>query len=245
MESIDILTGQHVTIKYEPASVVQRMAALILDSIFIGLYITALIFLYFNVLDKSSIAESAIISIIIILSLPILYYHVMFETLMSGKTPGKAICKIRVTNIDGSTPGFVAYFLRWLLLPIDILPYGGIGALCILFTKNHQRLGDLAAGTTVVKTFVASSKYDLDNEFYEFKDDYQPVYKEAELLSDGQISLISNLLQDPKNKHEAETAIEELAYKIKQKLNIKSELNDRRFLETIVKDYNYYATLGI
>ena len=242
MESIDILTGQHVTIKYEPASIIQRMTAHILDNIFMGLYGIALIFLF----KEFNSEKTLIITVIIILALPLLCYHVLFESLMSGKTPGKVICKIRVTNVDGSTPGFVSYFLRWILLPVDMLPYaGGIGTLCIMFTKNHQRLGDLAAGTIVVKTFFASSKYDLDNEFYEFKDNYQPAYKEVELLSEGQIRFISDLLQDPQNRNEVETSIEELACRIKRKLNVESQLSDRHFLETVVKDYNYYATLGI
>ena len=244
MESIDILTGQHVTIKYEPASVVQRMGALLLDYFFMFLYAIVLIYASFSPL-KNTFGENTSFFVLGILFLPVLCYHVLFESLMGGQTPGKAILKIKVTNVDGSTPGFLAYFLRWVLLPIDMFPYGGVGALCILFTKNHQRLGDLAAGTVVVKTATTSSKYTLNNDFYEFEDTYRPTYKEAEQLTDGQIRLISDLLQNPANDEEVEYAMAELANKIKQKLNIESKSEDRVFLETIVKDYNYYASLGI
>ena len=244
MESIDILTGQHILIKYEPASVTQRMGALLLDYFFMFLYGVALFALLSSPI-RNTFGETVSSFILGILSLPILCYHVFFESLMEGKTPGKSIVKIKVTNMDGSTPGFLAYFLRWILLPIDMIPYGGVGALCIIFTKNHQRLGDLAAGTVVVKESTTSSKYNLDTDFYEFKEDYELTYKEVEVLTDGQIRLISDLLQDPKNQSEVENAIHELANKIKQKLNIESELSDRDFLEKVVKDYNHYTSLGI
>ena len=244
MESIDILTGQHITIKYEPASVTQRMGALLLDYLFMFLYGITL-FIVLSSLIENIFGKTFFFFALGILSLPVLCYHVLFESLMNGQTPGKTILKIRVTNMDGSTPGFLAYFLRWILLPIDMFPYGGIGALCILFTKNHQRLGDLAAGTVVVKTIATSSKYTLSNDFYEFEDTYRPTYKEAEQLTDGQIRLISDLLQNPANENEVESAMAELANKIKQKLNIESKSENRLFLETIVKDYNYYAALGI
>ena len=244
MESIDILTGQHVTIQYEPASVIQRMGALLLDYFFMFLYGMTL-FIILSSMIENTFGKTVFFYVLGILSLPILCYHVLFESLMNGQTPGKTIVKIKVTNMDGSTPGFLAYFLRWILLPVDMLPYGGIGALCILFTKNHQRLGDLAAGTAVVKTSTASSKYTLNNDFYEFEEAYQPTYKEVEVLTDGQIRLISDLLQDPANEDEVEYAMAVLSNKIKQKLNIESKLDNRLFLETIIKDYNYYAALGI
>ena len=244
MESIDVLTGQHITIKYEPASVTQRMTALLLDCFFMFLYSIALIAILVSSL-KDIFGTTGFIFVMGILFLPALCYHVLFESLMNGQTPGKAIKKIKVTNLDGSTPGFLAYFLRWLLLTIDMFPYGGVGALCIIFTKNHQRLGDLAAGTVVVKTSADLSKYNLINDFYEFEDTYKPTFKEAEQLTDGQIRLISNLLQNPINEDEVEYAITILTNKIKRKLNIESQLSNRRFLETIVKDYNHYAALGI
>jgi hypothetical protein len=181
-----------------------------------------------------------------LLYLPILFYHLAFETLMNGQTPGKLILKIRVTHIDGSTPNFLSYFLRWVLLPIDLLPYGGVGALFIIFTKNHQRLGDLAAGTSVVKLVPSSAKYNLDNVFNEFATDYKPTFPQADALTEGQIRLISELLENPSNEWTVTHSIDELAFKTKQKLHIQTkEMDSRIFLETVVKDYNYYAAMEI
>jgi len=239
MASIDILTGQHVTIKYEPAGVAKRMLAFFLDYLFMVAYLVALAYIIFELLGKYG--DTANITFAVS-CLPIMCYHLLFESLMNGQTPGKLIAKIRVTHIDGSAPNFVSYFLRWILLPIDFwITYGGVGLLFILFTKNHQRLGDLAAGTTVVKLVPYSAKYDLDSVFNEFTSNYRPTFPQADTLTEGQIRLISELLESSSNK----SAIDELALKIKQKFPIETKMDNRTFLETIVKDYNYYATLGI
>lgn len=246
MDSIDILTGQHVTIKYQPANIVQRMLALLLDYIFMIVYEVALFFIYDRLLDID-LFEGETVSLIFfgIFSLPVICYHVFFESILNGQTLGKIILKIRVTAIDGSTPNFISYFLRWLLLPIDMIPYGGLGALLIIFTKNHQRLGDLAAGTTVIRLVSAKQKYDLDDLLYDFDNDYQPVFREAEILTEGQIRLIADLLEDPSNESKVEDSLEQLADKIKGKLNIISDLDNRTFLKTIVKDYTYYTSQSI
>ena len=244
MESIDILTGQNVTIQYEPANVIRRMGALLLDYLFMGFYIFVITYMYVELIHPNVLDDSSIYILGTILFLPIMGYHFIFETLMGGQTPGKSIAKIKVAKVDGSTPRLVDYFLRWILLPIDLFPFGGLGAFFILFSNNHQRLGDLAAGTTVVKTD-SITPLSLDDDFYEFADDYQPTFKEVNLLTDGQIQFISNLLQDKKNKNIVDYTAIELANKIKEKLNISTDMDDVLFLETIVKDYNYYASLGV
>jgi len=243
MDSIDILTGQHVTIKYESASIVKRMAALLLDYLFMFVYVIALLFIIGILSGKGvNISQWDVASIIFgILCLPVLFYHVVFESIMNGQTPGKVIMKIRVTNIDGSAPNFLSYFLRWVLLLIDLQPvfYGGVGALFIIFTKNHQRLGDLAAGTTVVKLTPSSANYSLDQVITEFPADYQPTFPQAESLSEGQIRLISELLENTSEEMTIALSIHQLAAKIRKKLNIETKMNSRKFLETIVKDYHF------
>ena len=179
-----------------------------------------------------------------LLWLPALGYHFIFESFSGGKTPGKIIVKIKVTNSDGSVAGIGSYFLRWILLPVDLLCSGGLGALFILFSRNHQRLGDMAAGTVVVKTNPALS-FDLDESYYVFSDDYEPTFTNVNHLTEGQIAFITNLLIEPENKNATGNSVNELAGKVKTIINTESELSDRKFLETIVRDYNYYATLGL
>lgn len=247
MESIDILTGQNVTIKYQPASLIRRTSALVLDYIFILLYFYIVFYsvLEFDLINR--IPDRTFYFTIFILGSPIIFYHFLFESLMGGRTPGKIIAGIRVTNLDGSTPGITSYFLRWLLLPIDLLPSGiGIGCLLIALSKNHQRIGDLSAGTVVIRN-IKPPKLNLDTDFMEFSDDYKPTYDQVILLSDGQIRFISNVLYDPLNKRAISSSVHSLSGKVKEILKVETttELDDRSFLETVIRDYHYYAWQGI
>ena len=79
-------------------------------------------------------------------------YDISFEVLASGRTPGKRMNRLRVVRTSGGPVGFVTSAIRNTLRLIDFLPFAYvIGALLILATKRNQRLGDLAAGTLVVR----------------------------------------------------------------------------------------------
>ena len=242
MESIDILTGQNVIIRYQSATILQRAGALLLDYFFIIAYFFFLFLMWTTVMEESYSDE--IIILFFLLWLPALGYHFILESMLGGKTPGKMIVKIKVTKSDGSIPGIGSYFLRWILSPIDLFLWGSVGTLFILLSKNHQRLGDMAAGTIVVKTD-PSLTFDLDESYYEFSDNYEPAFFHVNRLTDGQIAFITNLLIEPKNKNAVSNSITELANKVKEILTVESNLDDRKFLETIVRDYNYYAALEI
>ena len=248
METIDVITSQHVTIKYQAATVVERLAALLLDFFFIGIYFSAIIYTLFEIIDISvmkSENDVLAITLLILFWLPAFAYHFLFESMLGGRTPGKMILKIKVTNIDGSTPGIGAYFLRWVLMLIDfyiISPV--IGAAFILFSNYHQRIGDMAAGTIVIKTN-QSILLNLDDSYYDFPDNYQPTFINVDKLSEGQAVFIMKLLIEPKQSRAVDNSVSELASKVKTILNVNPEMDDRRFLETVLRDYNYYASLGI
>jgi len=80
-------------------------------------------------------------------------YDVVFETLASGRTPGKRWAGLRVVRLGGEPVGFLASAVRNLLRLVDMQPgfLYAVGAGCVLFTARNQRLGDLAAGTLVVR----------------------------------------------------------------------------------------------
>ena len=79
-------------------------------------------------------------------------YFVALEWLGDGQTLGKRIFGLRVISADGSPAPFSAILIRNLLRVVDFLPaFYGIGLLAIVATSRSQRLGDLAAGTFVVR----------------------------------------------------------------------------------------------
>jgi uncharacterized RDD family membrane protein YckC len=244
MDTIEVLTGQHITIEYQPATIFQRIFATLIDFAVKGIYGIAVFFLFYDgagwmVQSEESYIKTSLFSI------PIFFYHFLFEAFTSGRTPGKMLMKIRVTNVDGSTPGLGAYFLRWILRPVDMVLNWGIGLFLVIFTKNHQRLGDLAAGTTVIKA--TTQEPVINTDFYDFSNGFQPTYPQAEKLTPGQIGLITDLLElpVPNDEYDEDDSLLRLSQKVQEMLNIHpSGQNERTFLTTIVKDYNYYASLG-
>jgi uncharacterized RDD family membrane protein YckC len=82
----------------------------------------------------------------------IFFYDVLFEVLGRGKTPGKRWTGLRVVRSGGRPITFVRSALRNILRIVDILPaLYAIGMITIFATPRNQRLGDLAAGSLVVR----------------------------------------------------------------------------------------------
>jgi len=82
-------------------------------------------------------------------------YYVIFEFLWGGQTPGKRLIRIRVIKENGGPIGFYEALLRNLLRFVDAMPaIYGAGILSALVTSREQRLGDLVAGTVVVRESV-------------------------------------------------------------------------------------------
>lgn len=146
-----IQTSQGIRIQQDPASFAARLAASAIDAILIGIayFILAFLiygsnFIIFDLLNRS-------FAIVLCIMLPYLY-PLVYETFGNGQTIGKKILHIRVVTIDGGGPKMTSLLLRWLFLPVDAFLSFGIGPLCIFFTQRQQRLGDLVAGTWVVRT---------------------------------------------------------------------------------------------
>jgi uncharacterized RDD family membrane protein YckC len=79
-------------------------------------------------------------------------YDVLFEVFASGRTPGKNLNGLRVVRVDGSPVTFFTSAIRNVLRLVDILPgLYLVGIVTILVTRQNQRLGDVAAGTLVVR----------------------------------------------------------------------------------------------
>ncbi|QDT34196.1 RDD family protein [Thalassoglobus polymorphus] len=86
-------------------------------------------------------------------------YTALFEGFCNGQTPGKKMLKLRVIKDAGYPIHFYDAALRNLLRAADFLPVGyGVGLLSMAATKRMQRLGDLVAGTIVVRADVHTYK---------------------------------------------------------------------------------------
>jgi len=246
MSQIDITTSQNVNITFTSASVGERIVAFFLDMLIKAAYILILFYVlnyffnfsnYFSKLDGWSVG--AIISII---TLPVHLYTLVLESLMEGQTFGKRIMKIKVVKIDGYQAGFGDYLIRWIFRLIDIFITSGIGAVvCIIISKDNQRLGGIASGTAVItlKNNVNISHTILEN----LKEDYVPTFPQVIALSDNDMRIIKENFQKAARTDDR-VIIQKLTNKIKEILKLdydEKQFTQRQFIGTIIKDYNYYT----
>ncbi|HEV7714623.1 MAG TPA: RDD family protein [Steroidobacteraceae bacterium] len=78
-------------------------------------------------------------------------YHPILEIAMRGRTPGKRIAGVRLVTRNGAVPAVTAYLTRNVFRLVDSFPLlYGVGLVTTVVTKNHVRIGDLAAGTLLV-----------------------------------------------------------------------------------------------
>ncbi|TDV44290.1 putative RDD family membrane protein YckC [Actinophytocola oryzae] len=86
-----------------------------------------------------------------------LYVDLWFPYRRGGTTPAMRLLRLRIVTLNGGVPKFRDYFLRWLLMVVDGMFLGLVGAVLILVTPRHQRLGDMVARTLVVRDGVDES----------------------------------------------------------------------------------------
>lgn len=239
MASSSILTGQYVHISQTPASIGERMLAQLIDWIIQGTYLLGLswIVIKFDLLSFSSTAEGVFMFAIILL--PTLFYGFLCELLANGQTVGKHLLKMRVVKTDGSRPSIGAYLLRWMLMIIDGPALSGLGVVVMVINKDTRRIGDLAAGTMVIKLGSYRKLQISLDEFAPFSRNYRPIYPAAENLSLEQVNLIERTL----HFKEGDPRIHDLAEQVKRTLSIDHvhDSDDASFLWHIKRDYQYYA----
>jgi uncharacterized RDD family membrane protein YckC len=78
-------------------------------------------------------------------------YHSVLEIAMHGRTPGKRMAGVHIVARDGGAPGVGALLTRNVFRLVDSLPvFYGVGLITTIFTRDHVRIGDMAAGTLLV-----------------------------------------------------------------------------------------------
>jgi uncharacterized RDD family membrane protein YckC len=156
-DQLSIDTPELVAIQMPLAGIGSRFIALLVDyliwipSIFVlGKLVTALTpsLSAFNHLS----AQWAFAIYVFLLFLFNWGYFTLFEAFWNGRTPGKRVARIRVIQRSGRAIGLFESMARNFVRYIDQIPiFYAVGAITMFCTRDHQRLGDLAAGTLVVR----------------------------------------------------------------------------------------------
>ena len=147
---LEVETADHVVLRYTLAGVGNRGFAAVVDFL-VALLITAGLEIGYGQIGAPG--EAALGGVIRLLLFVLGWsYFIVLEWLWNGQTLGKRSFGLRVISGDGSPAGFSAVFVRNLIRVVDFLPvFYGVGFLLIILTPKNQRLGDLAAGTYVVR----------------------------------------------------------------------------------------------
>ena len=78
-------------------------------------------------------------------------YHFVLEMAMHGRTPGKRMAGVHIVTREGGSPGVGALLTRNVFRLVDCMPLlYGVGLITALATRDHVRVGDMAAGTLLV-----------------------------------------------------------------------------------------------
>ena len=236
MNSIDITTSQQVVITYELASVRDRILAFFLDTIvLLGLYLG--IFFIFGVIGGMQDSNLFYWVAFLVMS----FYSLFWELLLNGQSPGKRSLGIQVIHVNGLEPSLNSYLLRWAFRTIDIwFTLGSVAVMSISAGARGQRLGDIVANTTVVRT---ANRQDVRMEQLEqlnSRSNYEPKYTGVHAFREEQMLLVKEVLDrylKYRNTAHRE-ALEMTAAKLAEQLGLEKIPDDLvEFLKRVIKDY--------
>lgn len=155
-EKVTLETPERVRLELELAGVGSRFLAAFVDSLFQALIVAGLL-VGAGALGwafQSAVRDAVTFSAVLVASsvLVIIIYYVAFEMAWGGQSPGKRMAGLVVVQDDGAPITFAVSAVRNILRLVDLLPiYYAVGIISILVTSRCKRLGDVAAGTIVVK----------------------------------------------------------------------------------------------
>ena len=239
MSQININTSQNVLIIHPAASIGKRMFAQIIDFAILTFYFIAL-----SILLASFSIEST--STYLVFSIPAIFYSFLMELFFQGQSVGKMAMHIRVVKLEGSQPTVINYFTRWIIRLVDIPFYGSVAIITIAVNGKGQRLGDIAADTTVINL---KKNTHFNNTIYKkLPDNYQLQFQETEILSEKDIKTINEVIIHHFRNRNRSTIdmLMKTKVAILKKMGIQSQIPPLKFLQTILKDYNYliYRTIN-
>jgi uncharacterized RDD family membrane protein YckC len=238
MSQLVINTSFNIDLGFELAPLHKRIFATLVDYFLLLLYLYIIINAVFDQVRQIE-NDGLELLVSLLLVAPAYLYFFYMEILMNGQTIGKRLFNLKVISLDGNKPSNSQLALRWFLRTIDFsFSFFLVGLISSAVTKNGQRIGDLAAGTTVVSDKLP---YNIDNTIFKrVSEDYNVQFAEVMKLSDRDINTINNVLNQH-YKSSMNNYVVSIAEKIKTVLNIQTSMHAVDFLETLLNDYNYLS----
>ncbi len=234
MSLIEVTTSHNIVVRFELASVLQRIIASLVD---------IFILISFTILFAFVARDSEVLYWIILFPI-VSFYSFFWEVFNKGQSPGKMLLRIRVVTLTGRTPLVLDYFTRWIFRFIDVvLTFGTLAIVFISSSGRSQRVGDLMAQTAVVKkrnenSITLSSITELDKE--KRLENEEILYPDIAAYTDDDMLLLKQSiiryrqLPNDSNKKVLLTLADSIASQLRINLKDQPKL---KFLDRVLYEY--------
>ncbi|HMH23961.1 MAG TPA: RDD family protein [Puia sp.] len=253
MVSVKLDTGFNIEVDFAITPFHKRLLAWMIDIVILTAY-SIIGSRMLNGITPEILASQVGVALF---GLPPLFYHLICETRLNGQSIGKKALGIKVITADGGQPTLSQYLVRWVFrltdFPVWLIPaiyFGELpwwcsiflfsGLACVLMSQRTQRIGDVVAGTIIIDTRNSTSWE--DTVFTELETGYQPRYPQVMQLTDKDINTLKSIIGTVRKRSDYDLSMR-IGERIRTKLNIESDQDSLEFLETLLKDYNYYSTI--
>lgn len=249
-----ISTPENVDLHLELAGLGNRIMASLLDHILIGAVSGIVVAILIGVgvaidsvplpTDNKTMVYYVLIGVGLLLLFVINFgYFIFFEGLWKGQTPGKKVANIRVIEANGQPVGWSSVFIRNILRMIDELPGLYPGILPMIIDKHERRLGDLAAGTLVIRERLQS----ISTSNLRIVQDAgaEPLF-DTGLISPDEYALLVSFLKrrESLSPNQRQKLAASLSSHFQEKLDMSTEADaPERFIEKLYIAYNKRADL--
>lgn len=155
-DQFTVNTPESAAFELEPAGLGSRFLATLIDML-IQIVLVAILLYSFTWVESLPFSLGGFEDVVggtylLLFGLVLGLYHLIFEAIWSGRSPGKRLVGLRVVKTTGVPIGFWDACLRNLIRLVDYLPFAYFAGIVTMFVSSQpRRLGDYAAGTLVVR----------------------------------------------------------------------------------------------
>lgn len=156
-DALQVATPERVSVELPIAGLGSRAMAYLVDTLLLGavalvVYFVITFFVPEAVNVVLGLGRTTLAIGVALVGGGLWIYWTVFEVVWNGQSPGKRLVRIRVVKSDGAPTTFFSSAVRNLLRLVDFLPTCyPVGVITMLIDKRHRRLGDLLAGTVLVR----------------------------------------------------------------------------------------------
>lgn len=156
-----IVTPEAVLLEFDTAGAASRVIAALVDVLLMSMVALLLLMAigFLSAAGGGGGATIAVIAVVVLLFLDFIGYPIAMESLWNGRTLGKAAMGLRVVTQEGGPIRFRHAAIRGIIGIVEIYVFfGSIATISVILSKRDQRLGDMVAGTLVVRERSASRR---------------------------------------------------------------------------------------